>query len=269
MAIQELQRGVMNNPFQVIGGTEKIGPDAIVVENTAAGAGVVAQVIGPNKIIMDTGYFAPNTFLGPLMCDVIFYSNVGFTDVITLELWRRNPAGYEEIVYTRSRTFYGDISPYFGNNILNVNCTVNNEYRMVFKSHSANAATTTVGIDYIKINPKNQFTVNSSVVYSGVAGNYGSPTEITIWRATTVCASAGSSGFTNTFTTGFDCTGTDVSIQVTPGNFAVGGTMPFMIVSAVSSTGFSVYFQNAAGTAMTGNMTLYCTVTRTIETTKV
>lgn len=269
MAIQETQRGVMNNPFQIIGGTERIGPDAVIVENTSAGAGVVAQVVGPNKIIMDTGYFPPNTFLGPLMCDAIFYSNVGYTDVLTLELWRRNPAGYEEIVYTRNRTFYGDISPYFGNNMLDVNCTVNNEYRLVFKSYSGNAATTTVGIDYIKINPKNQFAVDAAAVYSGVGANYGSPTQITVWRQTTVCASAGANGFTAGFTTGFDCTGTDVSINVTPGNFTAGGTMPFMIISAVTTTGFSVYFQNAAGTAMTGNMTLYCTVTRTTETPKV
>lgn len=269
MPIEELQRGVMNNPFHIIGASEKIGPDAIIVENTSAGAGIVAQAIGANKIIMDTGYFPANTFLGPMRTECIFYSNVTGSDVLTLEVWRKNPAGFEEIIFEGSQDYHGDISPNFGQGFAYLFYTMNNQYRFVFKSATGNAASTTVGIDFMRLTPRGPFDVAPKYQYSGEGANYGAPWVYAIDWGYNTCASAGNAGFTLNVTTGYDCTGDNLAIVVSPKSTGAGATMPLWIISAVSTTGFSIYMQPAGGGNFANNVTLMWNIIWTGEMTKV
>lgn len=256
MPVVEETNGINVNPFYIIGGTEKIGIDAVTVENTAAANGVVAQVIGANKIILDTGYFPPNTFLGPMRTEAVFYSSVTGSNVLTLEVWRKNTAGYEEIVYEYDNDWHADISPYFGTGMGYAYYTMNNQYRFVFKSCSRNAASTTVGIDFIRLVPRGVFDVAPKYQYSGSGANLGAPLTYAIDWGYETCGSAGSAGFTLNVTTGYDCTGDNLAIVVSPKSTGAGATMPLWIISAVSSTGFSIYMQPAGGGNFANNVTL-------------
>ena len=268
MAVEQTIEGVNANPFRIIQGTLKMGPDAISVANTSASNDLVAQVVGPNKIVMDTGYFPPNTFLGPVKTDIVFYSNVTGSNVLTLEVWRKSPTGYEEIISTSSQQYYADISPYFGNSTgLQQYYTNNNQYRYVLKSASGNAASTTVGIDFLKIITLPVFQVSPRRQYSGTGEYYGSPTTFTFDCDHNLCASIGTAGFTWNVTTGYDCT--EANIAVTAESTGGGATMPLIIITARTTTGFSVYMQPAGGGNFANNVTLMYVVGIHSDTTKI
>lgn len=270
MVLKQLVTGISSNPFSIVQAIEKIGPDATPVGNAAASNGYVAQVVGPSKIIMDTGYFPANTFLGPVRLDIMYYSSVTGSNVLTFEIWRKDETGYEEKVYTIDKQWYADISAGFGQGVGFNYYTANNEYRYIIKSTSANAAGTTVGVDFIRIVPMPVFNVGPKYQYSGTLANYGSPYAYAIDMGKSTCASAGSSGFTLNVTTGYDCRpSANVFISLAWENTTAGGTMPFVIISATTTTGFSVYFQNAAGTPMTGNITIHYNIMMWSELTKI
>ena len=252
MALEQTIEGVTTNPFRIIQATTKLGPDAISVENTDASFGVVAQVVGPSKTIMDTGYFPANELVGLIHVDAVFYSSVADDDILTMDIWRKNSTGYEEIVATRSEPFQDDISDEFGEAFGTRYHERNNQYRFVFTSGSGNAATTTVGMDYIKIYTMDTWTAQAHVQRSGSGTGTGAPLAYTVDAAYVQLATTGFAGYTYTFTTGYDMTYAIITLSC-----ATTTDMPLMAVTAKTSTGFSVYLQPAGGGKFVGNTTVY------------
>ena len=136
MVVQQVTDGLASNPFRIIQAINKIGPDATIVENTSASMGKVAQVIGPDKIIMDTGYFAANELLGPVRVEVVYYSTVAGANKLHMEIWRKHPNGYEEIIAHNYTGWNADIAPYFGMNFGRALYSQNYQYRYVIKSYT-------------------------------------------------------------------------------------------------------------------------------------
>lgn len=264
MATTQQTEGVTSNPFRIIQATTKIGPDAISVENSDASFGVVAQVMGPSKIIMDTGYFPANELVGLIHVDAVFYSSVAADDIIYMDIWRKNPDGFEEIVATKSRPFQDDISDEFGEAFGTRYHERNNQYRFVFTSGSGNAATTTVGMDYIKIYTMDTWTAQAHVQRSGTGLGTGAPLAYTVDAALIACATATYGGWTQLFTTGYDCTYAIITLGC-----ATTTDMPLMTVVSKTSTGFSVYLQPAGGGSFVGNTTIYAHIMFVNNVTKI
>ena len=255
MAVEQTIEGVNANPFRIIQGTLKMGPDAISVANTSASNGVVAQVFGPNKTIMDTGYFPANELLGPVRVEVVYYSTVAGSNKLQMDIWRKHSNGYEEIIKTLYVGYNADIAPYFGMQFGRAVYSQNYQYRYVIKTYSTVSAATVIGIDYIKITTTDVYGISAPTQYGNSGEYYGNPMDNTFdpWIGTDSCA--GNPSHTQTFTTSYDCTDAIITISTQ--------SKTDMILANIwerTSTGFKVYIQPAGGGNFIGNCTIHAHV---------
>ena len=143
--------GVTTNPFKIIQATDKIGKDAQTVENTDASNGVMAQVYGPNQVVMDTGYFSANEFIGPHHIDVRWFSDLSSGDGLTLEYWKKDENEIESMSISVDIPWHSDISPEFGSSGESAFFVPNTQCRFIIKTHSSVPTTNYVGVDFLKI----------------------------------------------------------------------------------------------------------------------
>ena len=166
MPVEQKNEGITTNPYRIIQATTNIGPHASIVEESTASYGVVAEVFGPNQIIMDTGYFPMNELVGGQHLDVRWFSSVNSGIGLTVEFWRKDPSGIEVLSYSSDIPWYGDVSSYYGGSAGNGYFNVNFQYRFVIKSHSSVATTTSIGVDWFKITIVDHWGVSTTTQYT-------------------------------------------------------------------------------------------------------
>lgn len=252
MAVDEIIRGVSNNPFQIIGASEKIGRDATIYEKSEAGDGIVARVIGPNKVIMDTGYFPKNTLLGVVRPDIKFWSSVVASDQITFEVWRKNPQGYEELVDSRDVDYVELISNHPGSSCGTRHHSVNYEYRFIVKSHSTIADNTVIEVDFLRITVSDLYATTAHNAYPNLDDNTGAPLRYTVdsFNLYSACAGHGPYWTTQLLTT-YDCR--DATITVTA---EVPTDIIVCVISVKAAAGFVVKLYNMSGGVFTDDAIL-------------
>jgi hypothetical protein len=158
--------GITTNPYKIIDATSNMGSDANVVEDTDASNGLVAEVMGPNKIIFDSDYFPESELVGPLHLNMRWFSSYNGGTGLLLEYWKKDSDGVETLSLTKDIAWHSDISPAFGNGATGVYFDVNNSYRFVIKSHSTVAESTTISIDWVKLTIEDYWVNTAAIVYA-------------------------------------------------------------------------------------------------------
>jgi hypothetical protein len=159
MTVDQKSSGITLNPFRIIQATDKLGPDAEVVPNSRATYGLVASVTGPNKIIMDTGYFPANELVGNHHMEIQWfavdptgyrYLN-GYT--LQLEYWAIDINGNETNPLTVPLYTTGTVDSMTFAMAPPVSFSPNNQYRFILRSSTTGYLNLTdqVSVDYLKI----------------------------------------------------------------------------------------------------------------------
>ena len=169
MVVSQNTTGVTTNPYRMIQATEKIGSGADVVNNTNATFGLVASVNGPGQIIVDTGYFPFNEFIGAHHLDIRWFSNLASGNGLTVQYWKKDINGIETMCQSVDVPWYGNISPTFGNSASGGWFNQNYQYRFLILSHSSVSATSYVAIDFLKITVLDPWRTGINGLYGGNA----------------------------------------------------------------------------------------------------
>ena len=168
MTITSETTGVTKNLSIILDAVDYIGTDAYVEYDSTTKDYNVAKVIGPDKVIMDTGYLSYNEILGLHETVVVWGSNIAEEDNgLVLEYWWRDADGTEDN-YSIDLKYYPDYSSSYGGLGGNAWFFENLEYRIVIKSHGDVNPGEYVWVDYIKfvLKPINNAS-SSSVVVEG------------------------------------------------------------------------------------------------------
>jgi hypothetical protein len=195
MVVSQNTTGVTTNPYRMIQATEKMGSGADVVNNNNATFGLVASVNGPGQIIMDTGYFPFNEFIGAHHLDIRWFSNLASGNGLTVQYWKKDINGIETMCQSVDVPWYGNISPTFGNSASGGWFNQNYQYRFLILSHSSVSATSYVAIDFLKITVLDPWRTGINGLYGGNA-----PSQA-IFLQDTISTGALSGNYTYTFVT--------------------------------------------------------------------
>ena len=158
--------GITTNPFKIIQATDKIGKDAQTVGNTDATFGVVAQVYGPNQIIMDTGYFSANELIGPHHMDIRWFSDISSGNGLILEYWRIDEEGVESIVKSDTVIWDTSFSDEYGNSVGSAFFMPNTQCRFRILSHIDVTSTQYVGVDFLKLTIEDLWAAQTANIYT-------------------------------------------------------------------------------------------------------
>jgi hypothetical protein len=159
MTVNQNSSGITTNPFRIIQATDKLGPDAEIAPNSRATHGLVASVSGPNKIIMDTGYFPANELVGAHHIEVQWFAidPTGYrylnSYTAELEYWVLDVNGNETNPLTVPLASNGIVDPMSFALAPPVSLSANNQYRFIVRSIPGTylAYTDQISVDYIKI----------------------------------------------------------------------------------------------------------------------
>jgi hypothetical protein len=160
MTIVQNTNGLTTNPYRVIQAVEKIGNGADVVQNASASFGTVASVTGPNQIIMDTGYFPMNEFLGAHHFDVRWFSNIGSGNGINVQWWKMDKNGVESMSAIAYLAYFEGVADGFGTSGGGAYFSPNYQYRFVLISDSTVTANEYVAVDFMKITTEDQWKIS-------------------------------------------------------------------------------------------------------------
>lgn len=164
--MEESVTGIVTNPFHIIEATNYMGKDATITQNTNAKDNNLATVIGPDKIIMDTGYFPTNAFTGSHQLSVRYFSDTTETYGLTIEYWVKYSNGDEELRKTVNVNYNADISPIFGNGAGFAYFGENKQVRIIVKSHSSTPLNCYVGVDWIQIDVVSKWNTISKNIHA-------------------------------------------------------------------------------------------------------
>jgi len=239
--------GITTNPFKIIQATDKIGKDAQTVENSDASFGTLAQVFGPNQVIMDTGYFSANEFIGPHHIDVRWYNSINSGTGLVFEYWRKDESGLETLVQSANIDWHDDISDEFGASAGKAYFLPNTECRFIIKSHYSVTTSQWVAVDFIKITIMDMFAAN----VDNLVSSNGMPSYLHI-----------DSGILSGAVSGSPSSGT-IIVSVTTGwnplNAVINTTVYgdpnyYAIISDRSSTTFTIYMMRRDNTTVNGTV---------------
>jgi hypothetical protein len=242
--------GIVANPFRVIQATTKMGPDATIIEEPRASNGVVAQVFGPNQIIMDTGYFEENLFIGVHHFDIRWFSDTSGNG-LSIEYWKRDKNGIEtQSITPRSIPIALGNSDGYGSSAGGGYFNENFEYRFIIKSHADVSATQYVSVDWLKITIQDHW----GVAGHGQAGNSeGIPLNLMITSEVQSVNGLGTAGvysYSTTVTTTYDATQAYIIANTTNANF-------FCSITGATTTSYTITFTHRNDTAWSGLVYAY------------
>ncbi len=162
--------GVHRNIFNVIDSTVYSGDDSTPISNPDARGGEESRVYGPNQKIMDTGWSDFNAWNGAHALTCRWFSNLtNEKPGLLIEYWKKDADGNQSLKSYNIR-WVDSVSPKAGNGAGFLNFSENNQYRILVKSHPTLAETDWVAMDYLKINPIDNWTVKSSAIFP--SGNF-------------------------------------------------------------------------------------------------
>lgn len=160
--------GLSLNPFHIIDGTQgNKGPDATLAPITDAKNGDVAMVFGPDKIIVDTGYYEENSFIGAHQVSVRYFTDYPSLEYgLIFEYWVMEEDGTEYMALSVDVPYNNDISPYFGNGAGFNYFSENKLHRFVIKSSFEVPEENYVAVDWIKLAVISEWTTTSDKIYA-------------------------------------------------------------------------------------------------------
>ena len=162
-----LTKNVPNTIDPLVG--NNLGFDAHEMPMEGAVGGNVAYVQGPNKEIMNTGYYPKDAWQGLHQFLVKWYTDMGeIDDGIIIEYWRKEEDGTEHVI-GQAPDFMVGVSDTFGNGVGNCLFQDNCQYKIKIKSAPVIAPDKYVAVDYItylQLNPWG--TISYHVPASGV-----------------------------------------------------------------------------------------------------
>jgi len=174
--------GLSINIFNIIDASQHPGRDGYVEPNVEdARNRKYVKVFGPNHIIMDTGWYQPNAFLGLHEMSVRWYTDSLVEYGAVIEYWKRDQAGNQTLSHKIDLHFMNDISDEFGNKAGVAYFHENMEYKIIIKSHPSVAHDEYVAVDYMSMLPVDKQKVLSPIVHAGVDGVPAIATERDFW----------------------------------------------------------------------------------------
>lgn len=151
MVEYEIANGLIRNPFHILDAVnDSISRDAMEVYNEDGMDYSVAMAIGPDKVLMDTGYLDANTLIGVHNASIRFYTPSSVTYPIIFEYWFLAPDGTEGSV-TVNTIFQNDIGDEWGRGIGFAYFHENYQYRIIVRTHSSLGEDEYVWVDYVKL----------------------------------------------------------------------------------------------------------------------
>jgi hypothetical protein len=240
MVVSQNTTGLTTNPYRMIQATEKIGNAADVVNNPNATFGLVASVNGPGQVIMDTGYFPFNEFIGAHHLDIRWFSNLASGNGLTVQYWKIDNNGVETMCQSVDVPWYGNISPTFGNSAFGGWFNQNYQYRFVVLSHSSVPATSYVAVDFLKLTAEDPWSVDiGSLTGDPVSG---APSKPILAQLPITVSPSGNYTYSYTFT----------AVGWTPNIASIVGVSPLqdiiLAVTVTTSTTFTFTLTHRAGT---------------------
>lgn len=204
MAVYNTTTGITRNPFHIIDAVEFMGEDAYEEYEETAKDYSVAKVIGPDQVIMDTGYMDVNEFLGLHHTYIKWYTGVGDgNEGIVLEYWWIDPEGNEDS-YSISATYDEDTSTTTGDGRGLAYFHDNYQYRFVVKSSDSIRTDDYVAVDYIKLSVLNQNVAQAE--YADISTSSPGVPAVQIERAGYTNYNASGSTYTYNVTVGIGAT---------------------------------------------------------------
>lgn len=169
--MEEELTGLTKNSAKIIEATSYLGINAFIKQIDDAKDGTVAYVVGPNKTIVDTGYFPMNAFIGVHHLDITWFASFahnvsGIKYGLTLQYWSKDASGTETLSRQVDMDWHDNISDEFGNSGGGGYFDRNKQYRFVIVSHSTLADTEWVGVDFLRIIFEDHWKPSLITVYS-------------------------------------------------------------------------------------------------------
>lgn len=250
--MEENTTGLTKNTFKIIESTSNLGQDAIIDQNADAKDGTYAKVRGPNKIIVDTGYFPINELIGLHQVSVRWFSSISSGNGIQIQYWRKDASGNEANVSNVDVPWNNDISPLFGNSGGFSYFFENYQYRIVIVSEPSIFSTDWVAVDYIKLVPNDMWALKGDAVYGGAYnGNVPGVPQL-INYTFNVPAGGSASSYTATVSLN-SCKGTSVVAAINDANVD-----RIVKVNNVTDNSFDVTVTHRAGTTWSGQCGVTC-----------
>lgn len=165
MTYYESTSGLIRNPFHILDAVDYIGEDAYEEYEEDAKDYTVAKAVGPDQVIMDTGYFEANALLGVHRSSIRFFTASVVTYPIVFEYWFMDPEGNENRVEFNT-IFQNDIGDEWGRIIDTSYFHENYQYRIVVRTHSSLGVDEYVWVDYVKLIPTDPSNQKGWITYA-------------------------------------------------------------------------------------------------------
>lgn len=155
-------KGLRKNMFNILDGQHNIHDNATLVDESNAKDGVVAAVKGPNRPIIDTGYYEMNELVGLHQLKIRWFGSITSGPGVVVQYWKKDVDGNESHV-DFPIPWMSDISPIYGNSAKRVYFSPNYQYRIKVISDPSILDTDYVAVDYFNVLPVDDFGVTSYI----------------------------------------------------------------------------------------------------------
>lgn len=165
-------KGLRKNMFNILDGQHNIHDNATLIDESNAKDGVVAAVKGPNKPIIDTGYYEMNELVGLHQLKIRWFSNLTSGNGLVVQYWKKDADGNEshtDFPVSISATV-GNIGETFGNSADKLYFSPNYQYRIKVISAPSISDANYVSVDFIGLLPINEWNVSTSYVLADSGG---------------------------------------------------------------------------------------------------
>jgi hypothetical protein len=148
--------GLPKNPFNILNGSNNRGSDGILLENELAIDGELTGTNDASQVVFDTGYMPSNTVVGLHQMYVRFFAE-GVDDqdnALTVTYYIQGDNGEDLVALSFDTVYKSPISPIIGNGMGLCYFYENYKYRIVIESHASLQDGQQVGVDYVKLVPR-------------------------------------------------------------------------------------------------------------------